>query len=269
MGKAPAAFGLVGARTTETGLSLPAKVTYDQMGHVLEMIGTMARATAWWGGDALLYAEAHFDEGQFSQLSEALGWAPNTRLNVLAVCRAFPPERRHLELTFGHHASVAGLDPEDADHWLARAQEGEELPNKEKRIWSVAKLRSELRALSPKPPEPEAAEGNDTGNDLPHATDGGASFDNSPPSGLSAEGKGLPGHSGATVPEARDGATETPQPSSPKEPSKAGDEPARGEPHVQCGTYLDVDVHGRCCVVGIYKSGGGILISTRKVSANP
>jgi hypothetical protein len=134
---------------TEVSLTLPKGLSYKQTERLLGVIGVIERASPWWGCDALLYAEAAFGEDKFSQIAEALGWAPDVLSTRLWIARQVSAAVRREGLTFSHHAEVAALDPEDQDYWLGRAEAGESLPNGECRRWSKKKLRLELRALVP------------------------------------------------------------------------------------------------------------------------
>lgn len=143
--------GLPGSLTKNgLGLNLPPGLTYAQVEHGLRLLGDMGRSVAFWAGDLLLYADTRFGEAKFSQLADALGWAPHTLQNALTVARSWPAGRRRAALDFGHHAALAHLEEEDQEHWAGLAEAGEKLPNGEVKRWSVSKLREALKALNPK-----------------------------------------------------------------------------------------------------------------------
>jgi hypothetical protein len=130
---------------SDTSLALPPGLTYDQVRNSLRLIGRIGRAISWLAADCLMYAETQFGEGKFSQLAEELGWAPHTLQNVLAVGRAWPPARRRPALDFAHHAALVSLTVEEQEEWASRIEEGDTLPNGERKRWSIARLREALR----------------------------------------------------------------------------------------------------------------------------
>lgn len=139
--------GLPGV-VSPVALTLPKGLPVEDWARTLRLIGHISRASPWWGADALLYGERTFQEGQFSQFVEELGWAHQTAMNAMWVARAIPPkDRLDYPLTFGHHATVAALSPGVRDVWLAKALEGDG-----GRTWSVTRLRTELRSLKSPPP---------------------------------------------------------------------------------------------------------------------
>jgi hypothetical protein len=150
--KVPADLDAFPGTRTEVSLTLPKGLSYKQTERLLGVIGVIERASPWWGCDALLYAEAAFGEERFSQIAEALGWAPDVLSTRLWVARAVAPARRRETLSFSHHAEVAALEADDQDYWLGLAEAGEALPNGETKPWSKTHLRGELRVLVPRNP---------------------------------------------------------------------------------------------------------------------
>jgi hypothetical protein len=135
--------GLPG-RVSEIGLSLRRGLAFVEWEHTVELLGRMGRCCHWWLGDAILYGEDRFGE-KASQGIEAAEYDPGILAKIVTICRRVEPARRRKELSFSHHIAVAHLAVEEQIRWLARAVAGEEVPNGERRAWSVAQLRAEIR----------------------------------------------------------------------------------------------------------------------------
>jgi hypothetical protein len=99
-------------------------------------LSKLASSNAWCLGDWLIYGE-EFYSGRYRAAIEQTSLDYQTLRNYAWVARRFDPPRRHPELSFGHHAEVAGLPQPEQDYWLRKA--GEE-------SWSRNYLRRELRA---------------------------------------------------------------------------------------------------------------------------
>lgn len=149
--------GLPG-KVSETGLILRKNLNYERWEHTMGLIGFMGRASPWWFGDAVIYGEDHFGE-KHAQGIEAAGYEPGNAANIVSVCRRVEPARRRKELTFSHHVAVTHCTPEEQIRWLARAVAGDTLPNNERKVWSVARLRKEVRENS------RASEGPNSGDE--------------------------------------------------------------------------------------------------------
>jgi len=91
---------------------------YEVLGFVL---GGMHETLKWAIGDYLIEGERRYGEEAY-QLQEALGISEESRRQYVRVAEAIPMPRRHSELTWSHHRSVAALDPIEQDEWLRRAQ---------------------------------------------------------------------------------------------------------------------------------------------------
>jgi hypothetical protein len=101
-----------------------------------ERLRTAARQSdesQWEIGDAIIEADAAW--GDTYTLAERITGKPvKTLRNYVYVCRALDSSRRR-DLSFGHHAAVAGRNPDDQEKWLDEA---------EKKDWSVADLKREM-----------------------------------------------------------------------------------------------------------------------------
>jgi hypothetical protein len=98
-------------------------------------VGAVARGSAWWVGDWLLYGAARWGE-RYAEASRVTGYDPKTLRNMRYVASRFHLSLRRDKLTFSHHALVAGLEPDAQCHWLDRATHDR---------MSVEDLRIELR----------------------------------------------------------------------------------------------------------------------------
>ena len=98
-------------------------------------LGTTARCSQWWMGDWLRYGTARWGE-KYKEASQVTGYDIQTLKNVVYVASRFDASRRRDNLAWSHHETVASLDPDEQDKWLALAAEQK---------LSVADLRLELR----------------------------------------------------------------------------------------------------------------------------
>lgn len=122
---------------TSIGLELPDGLTLEQWTRTGHALGRMGHAMNWWIGDYLRYGADHFGE-LMAQAASELGLAPDTLMTCQRVSGAFIDfNRRRAGLSFAHHHTVVALTQEDADRWLAIA-ENEKL--------SVSELRERIRS---------------------------------------------------------------------------------------------------------------------------
>lgn len=99
-------------------------------------IGAMWRGSPWWIGDWLLYGTSRWGE-QYAEAAKITGYDPKSLRNMRYVSSRFELSLRRDNLTWSHHALLAGLDPEEHKFWLDRAAADK---------MSVEDLRIELRA---------------------------------------------------------------------------------------------------------------------------
>ncbi|WP_202873829.1 LmbU family transcriptional regulator [Kribbella speibonae] len=95
-----------------------------------------ANSSAWWIADWLAYGESTFQD-RYQEAVRKTSLSYQTLRNYAWVARQFALPRRRDNLSFGHHAEVAALDPPEQDYWLRNAEEF---------AWSRNKLRAEVRA---------------------------------------------------------------------------------------------------------------------------
>ncbi len=101
-----------------------------------QRLGRISRCNQWWLGDWVRYGERKWGE-TYAEAAKITGYDPRSLANMASIARAFEASRRRDDLTWSHHAAVAGLEAGEQDSWLNRAA-GERM--------SVADLRIELRA---------------------------------------------------------------------------------------------------------------------------
>jgi N6-adenosine-specific RNA methylase IME4 len=115
------------------GLELPEDLTEAEWRQVGDVLKSAERSLMWWIGDWLRFGEKRWGE-KYAEAQERTGRAYQTLANAKSVAEAFPDfSRRRENLSWGHHAEVAGRD--DADELLDRA---------EREDISVRELRAEV-----------------------------------------------------------------------------------------------------------------------------
>ena len=142
-----------------TDVSMP----YEQWENFGRALGAVGRAASFWIGDWLIFGESIYGEDhaqaiepdaadRYELTQRVTGLAHQTLLNASSVCRRVPRERRRSELTFGHHAVVAPLEPAEQIEWLQRAID---------EAMSVSDLRAAIRAA--KSPGAEIVDDDESG----------------------------------------------------------------------------------------------------------
>lgn len=111
-------------------------MTFDEWAGVGERIARISSGTAWALGEWLLFGERRFG-ARYRTAVEATDLDYQTLRNYAWVARSVDAGRRREELSFQHHAEVAGLSAPEQDLWLHRAvMHG----------WSRNELRRRIRA---------------------------------------------------------------------------------------------------------------------------
>jgi hypothetical protein len=129
-----------------TDLVIRPHLEYWEWARLGRSLKDMNGSIQWWMGTWMLYGEAHYGE----QAADAVEpYAAQTIHNCTWVTSRFPPSRRRENLSFGHHAEVAALEPTVVDEWLDKAEAGG---------WTRAKLREEVRRVKMGEPEDVATD---------------------------------------------------------------------------------------------------------------
>lgn len=99
-------------------------------------IGAVGRCIQWLLGDWIAYGNAKFGE-RYARAGKITGYDTQTLMNMVYVASRFPVSRRRENLSWSHHETLAGLEPDEQDRWLDQATAHR---------WSVADLRMMVRA---------------------------------------------------------------------------------------------------------------------------
>ena len=134
-GSSPTNLGRRGLGLTKVGWVPEGDVDYSDWIETGRYFGALGRGSQWWIGDWLLYARGKWGE-MYTQAVKITGYDYGSLRNMTSVAQEFVLSRRRDKLSWGHHAAVAGLAPEQQDHWLDQA-----ITLK----WSRDDLRTELR----------------------------------------------------------------------------------------------------------------------------
>jgi hypothetical protein len=110
--------------------------------------GEIGRCSQWWLGDWIHYGNTKFGE-RYSRAVKLTGYDVQSLMNMVYVASRFDVSRRRENLSWSHHATLAALEADQQDYWLARAAADK---------LSVADLRVELRGAR-RTHEPGVAEG--------------------------------------------------------------------------------------------------------------
>jgi hypothetical protein len=97
--------------------------------------GEIGRCSQWWLGDWIHYGNTKFGE-RYSRAVKLTGYDMQSLMNMVYVASRFEISRRRENLSWSHHATVASLDVDGQEYWLARALQDK---------LSVADLRVEVR----------------------------------------------------------------------------------------------------------------------------
>lgn len=131
------------------GLVVHRPLDFDQWERLGAALDYLAGAVHWWLGDWVRYGEAAYGE-MYAQAIEESPYSYGTLRNDVWVCNAIEPDRRRPRLTFGHHAIVAPLPPQEQDRWLDQAEENG---------WSCRDLRVALQGRAGPDGQPPADAG--------------------------------------------------------------------------------------------------------------
>jgi hypothetical protein len=121
---------------TPRSLTLPEGIEYGTAEALGVFIAEIKTRGNFYIGDWMIECEEKLPT-EFSQLAEATGLSEPTRLFIMSVCRAVPPNRRRDTLTWSHHVAVYKLPAKEQRSWLAAA---------EKNGWSYTELRTQMKA---------------------------------------------------------------------------------------------------------------------------
>lgn len=139
-----AGIGLPGS-VSLTGLSLPDSLSFDEWMGIGETLKGVERSLMWWIGDWLRFGERRYGE-TYSQALDATEKSYQTLANAKYVAERVEVSRRRENLSWSHHAEIAGLERETADRLLDEAEAGN-LSRQQVRA-RVSQVRNTARLLS-------------------------------------------------------------------------------------------------------------------------
>lgn len=109
-------------RLTPVSLEVPAGFSGEDWRRDFRALRRTKNAVSWWLGDLYRAGERLLGE-EASQEIDPDDLDLHTIQNAASVCGRFPISRRREAVSFGHHATVAALEPEIADRLLDVATE--------------------------------------------------------------------------------------------------------------------------------------------------
>lgn len=124
-----------------SGLVLRPGLSLDEWTGVGTALARVDRAYRWWVGDWLNYGDAEYGE-MYAQAAATTGLEYASLDHCKVVANSIEFGRRRPNLTWSHHHEVAGLEPDEQDLWLERA---------EANGWTVKELRAWIKGTKPKP----------------------------------------------------------------------------------------------------------------------
>jgi hypothetical protein len=101
-------------------------------------LGGISRCCQWWLGDWLRYGTEKWGE-RYVDAAVVTGYDIRSLANMASIAAAFHIARRRMNLSWSHHAVVAGLPEPEQERWLDVAAEDR---------LSVADLRTEVRSAA-------------------------------------------------------------------------------------------------------------------------
>ncbi len=143
-------LALPGVHVTDTSLEFLEQPDFERWQQVGETLHRIEGAVMWWIGDWYRAGEFSYGDKAAQAVGGTSELAPQTVSNAAWVSGAIESSRRREDLKWGHHASVAALDPGTQDELLDEA---------EAKKLSVHDLRDRVRRLKrPATPQPPAGE---------------------------------------------------------------------------------------------------------------
>lgn len=108
------ATGIDGIRFTPLGLQLETEeISSENYNNLFRSVLSLSKSCNWLLGDTLLLGERtwgnRYVDSKYEEAEKATGMSRSTLRDIVMVCRAYPHETRHPELSFSHHREAAAL----------------------------------------------------------------------------------------------------------------------------------------------------------------
>jgi hypothetical protein len=103
------------------GLTISGDVTYEEWEDIGYQLARVGKGWQWWVGDWINFGKGRYGE-TYKAAIEAAGLKYQAAANIASVATAFEVSRRRESLSFKHHAEVQGLEPDEQDELLDRAE---------------------------------------------------------------------------------------------------------------------------------------------------
>lgn len=108
------ATGIDGIRFSPLGLQVESEeISTENYNNLFRSVLSLSKSCNWLLGDTLLLGERQWGNryvvGKYEEAEKATGMSRSTLRDIVMVCRAYPRETRHPELSFSHHREAAAL----------------------------------------------------------------------------------------------------------------------------------------------------------------
>jgi hypothetical protein len=107
------------AEYREAELVLPVDLSFEDWAELGVSLNRIGQGVMWWLGDWYRHGERAY--GEAAAQAAPTGFAVKTLQNAAWCAERIPPSRRRVDVTFGHHSTVAALPPAEADALLEEA----------------------------------------------------------------------------------------------------------------------------------------------------
>jgi hypothetical protein len=114
----PARIVPLPAQVSETSLTLPDDLTYDEWMNCGTGLARMVHAVRWWIGDWWAFGKQRY--GERAKAAAENNWKFQTCMNAGWVARKIETSRRREVLPWEHHAAIAGFNTADQEYFLDR-----------------------------------------------------------------------------------------------------------------------------------------------------
>jgi N6-adenosine-specific RNA methylase IME4 len=107
-------------RVSRVGLELPDNLSFDDWSSLGSTLKSVEGSIMWWLGDWARYGQRYGEK--YTEVAKATGYDYGTIANAKSIADRIEFSRRRENLSWSHHAEIAGLLPEEADQLLDEAE---------------------------------------------------------------------------------------------------------------------------------------------------